>query len=384
MLTHQRYILHRYFGTLPEESANLGMEFKWKQAQVNVDGSPLQVTIPSLSLDEEAKKTATKAVVGLALGGVSGAVAIGGVFALDEWGAVRGTKKLNSTSKSRDSTPVTDRSGRRRCRVQHARTLTKEAKLAARNERREREKLLMKQMGFDANQMQAAGVEPRGRYQLDSPSASPMKAVGGMGLRCSSLPELKPAGAAAESPSMCESPFSDSVISPREQRRRREKSLMLQMAEKRREEERLETGTLEIPASAHHCEMAAQMADLMNVPAAGDLVNAAPTALPLSALQAQAANLGVQQAVSNAAVDKEQLRAMIRNALEQKLSAQPVTAARLLPSTRTRGRSRSRDGSTSRPASLEPRMDERDPFASEPAHLEDEEGRRGACEAQQL
>merc|ERR1740117_1420476 len=92
-----------------------------------------------------------------------------------------------------------------------------------------------------------------------------------------------------------------------------------------------------------------------------------------------------QEAVNNAAVDKEQLQVMIRNALEQKLSAQPVTAARLLPSMRTRGRSRSRDSSRSRPASREPPlMDERDPFAAEPASLEDEEGRRGACEAQQL
>jgi len=129
---------------------------------------------------------------------------------------------------------------------------------------------------------------------------------------------------------------------------------MSQMAEKRREEALMSSGIVEIPPSPQNCEIAAQMADLIiSPPSAPHVGRSSPVPLSIAELQTQAHDLGVPG--TNAAADKEQLREMIRAALEQKLTAQPVTVSRLVPGMRQRRRmSRSSNEARSRSSSRGP------------------------------
>jgi len=236
------------------------MEFKWKQKEVTLDGSPLKISIPTVEMDAKTKQDVAKTAVGLALGGVSGAVAMGGVLALDEWKALNGSR---SGEPSRSTTPLTPRSRdqvQRRCRVVTRRTLpvSREEKIAARNNRRARERLLMQQMSMEARQMNSVGHEPRGRYQPDSPSVKATSI-----LRSRSLPELglEPASSPDASPVAASEP----PLTPRQQRLQRERALMEQMAEMKRQEQHYDCGEQFYDGNGASAEMAAEMEDTLSL-----------------------------------------------------------------------------------------------------------------------
>eukprot|EP00656_Telonema_subtile_P019495 TRINITY_DN20731_c0_g2_i1.p1 TRINITY_DN20731_c0_g2~~TRINITY_DN20731_c0_g2_i1.p1 ORF type:complete len:282 (-),score=19.76 TRINITY_DN20731_c0_g2_i1:412-1257(-) len=201
------------------------MDFTVKQTTVTIDGAPLQVSLPSVQMDEATKSDVAKAGAFFALTGVTGVLAVGGAAALEEWHAM-------ARGPIREPSPVERgprlQPNRSRVRQVSKKPQTRQEKLLAKEMRRARERQLMEQMCSDnAN---GSGAEPRGRYQPGYSEAglSPR--------RTASLDSLMTA-ARTESPSTEE----HGDESPRYQRIQREKMLMEQMADHKRQEQLYDT-----------------------------------------------------------------------------------------------------------------------------------------------
>ena len=319
------------------------MEVKWhhKEIPVNLSHSKVKsLSLPSVEIVNQDE--VAKGVIAIAVGGISGAVAVGGAFALDEWKALNG-QALSTTSALTTPRGGTS-SGIRRVRVRKAAAASPEAKLAARNERRERERSLMQQMGVQSNQMKSAGgAEPRGRYQSSAPGIP----------RSASMPELPP----DRSPSPCSSPGSDiASSSPKLQRIQREKKLMAEMREKLMEEA---NGKMKRQEEMYQSPVSTESLILESMDIGAP---ALAHSFSFTELQQQAIDVGVHLKNAMQATSKEELRELIGRKPPVASPVSRLSSAYLLPSMRRR---RSQDKLSAEPrdkVSSEPR----DKLSSEP------------------
>eukprot|EP00658_Telonema_sp_P-2_P075876 TRINITY_DN6568_c0_g1_i2.p1 TRINITY_DN6568_c0_g1~~TRINITY_DN6568_c0_g1_i2.p1 ORF type:complete len:253 (+),score=35.28 TRINITY_DN6568_c0_g1_i2:67-825(+) len=214
------------------------MQFHLKPTELQVDGAPVKVHIPTLEMDEATKKEVAKAGAFFALTGVTGALAVGGAAALDEWHAM---------AQGPMQPPTTPRS--RRCRVRRVsgkdKPQTPEEKRTARMLRRARETELIAQMRNDS--VSGSGVEPRGRYQ---PSYSPAESPSSELTRAQSVDSLRGLAQLHLGDGELDTPPSPMAVVPRQERMLRERLLMQQMTDLKREYHTLDASSENPPPCA--------------------------------------------------------------------------------------------------------------------------------------